>query len=208
MFTLYTAYVIRIAYSIGVDVHCCADDLKLYVHCRANEAAATVACLIACIAASETWMSSNRLKMNPEKTQFIWLGSRNQLAVIHIAPLYLHDETIIALLTNVRNLGAIFDSKMTVSDHINGVTRTCFYQLRQLSFVQCSMSADSARMLVHAFVSSRIDCCNLLLYSAGAHITRSRKLQVVLNAAARLITGMDHYDHITPVLRNRRIGYL
>ena len=75
MFTLYTADVIRIAHSFGVNVHCFADDLQSCVYCWVNGAAAAVGHLIACIAAIETWMGSNRLKMNPEKTQFIWLGS-------------------------------------------------------------------------------------------------------------------------------------
>ena len=75
MFTLSVADVIRTAHSFGVNIHCYADDLQLYVHCRANEAAAAVARIIACIAATETWMGSNRLKMNQEKIQFIWLGS-------------------------------------------------------------------------------------------------------------------------------------
>ena len=55
-------------------------------------------------------------------------------------------------------------------------------------------------MLIHAFISNRVDYCNSLLYDAGAHATR--KLQAVLNAAARLITGMGRYDHLTPVLRD------
>ena len=101
-----------------------------HIACWANEAAAPVAHLMACIAAIETWMGSNRLKMNPEKTHFIWLGSRNQLATITIVPLHLHDGTIIAPSTNVRDLGAIFDSEMTMSYQVNSVTRTCFYQFR------------------------------------------------------------------------------
>ena len=118
MFTLYTTDVIRIALSFGVTAHCFADDLKLYVHCRTDEAAAAVARLIACIAAIEMWMGSNRLKVNPEKTKFIRLGSRNQLAAIYIAPLHLHDRTVIAPSTNVHNLGVIFVSEiMTMPDH-------------------------------------------------------------------------------------------
>ena len=113
MFTLYTANVIRITHLFSVNLHCYADDLQLCVHCRANEAAAAVARLIACIAAIETRMGSNRLKMNSEKAQFMWFGSRNQLAAIHNAPFHLHDGTVIAPSENVRNLGAILDSEMT-----------------------------------------------------------------------------------------------
>ena len=55
-------------------------------------------------------------------------------------------------------------------------------------------------MLVHAFVSSRVDYCNSLLFETLTHVLR--KLQSVLNASARLITGGRRYDHITPVLRD------
>ena len=124
----------------------------------------------------------------------------NRLAAIHIAPLHLQDGTIVAPSTNVRNFGAIFESEMTMSDHVNSVTCTCFYQLSQLSFVRHSLSAYLVGMLVQAFVSSRVDYCNSPLYGAGAHVTC--KLQVELNAATRLITGVGRYDHRMPVLRD------
>ena len=53
-------------------------------------------------------------------------------------------------------------------------------------------------MVLHAFVTSRIDYCNGLLYRLpDCEIT---KLQRVQNAAARLLTSSRKYDHITPVL--------
>jgi len=55
-------------------------------------------------------------------------------------------------------------------------------------------------MLVHAFVTSRLDYCNSLL--AGASKSVTNRLQLVLNAAARLVTNTRRHDHITPVLRD------
>jgi len=45
---------------------------------------------------------------------------------------------------------------------------------------------ESAATLVHAFVTSRIDYCNVLL--AGAPKATTEKLQRLLNAAARLVS--------------------
>jgi len=54
--------------------------------------------------------------------------------------------------------------------------------------------------MVHAFVTSRIDYCNSILYGASAaHI---RPLQNVLNAAARLILCKRKYDRITAAIRD------
>ena len=51
-------------------------------------------------------------------------------------------------------------------------------------------------MLVHAFVSSRLDYCNPLLYGKES----LKKLQLVQNVAARIVTHSRKCDHITPVL--------
>ena len=50
------------------------------------------------------------------------------------------------------------------------------------------------------FFSCKVDYCNSLLYGATAHITR--RLQVVMNAAALLICGLKRFDHITPAVRD------
>jgi len=54
--------------------------------------------------------------------------------------------------------------------------------------------------LIHAFISSRIDYRNAVLYGATDAVIR--RLQAVLHAAARLITGVRRNDHITPTLRD------
>ena len=53
-------------------------------------------------------------------------------------------------------------------------------------------------MLVHAFVSSRLDYCNALLIGLPKY--QIDRLQSALNTAARIITFTCKYDHITPVL--------
>jgi hypothetical protein len=62
------------------------------------------------------------------------------------------------------------------------------------------VSNRTAELSVHAFVTSRLDYCNSILYDLPASITM--RLQTVLNAAARLVTGVRRFDHITPVLKS------
>ena len=138
--------------------------------------------------------------MNPDKTQAIWLGSHQQLAHVDNKPMHLLDGTVIELSTSVRNLGITFDSAMTMANHVSAVTRSSFYQLRQLRVIYRCLTDDAAAALVHPLVSSRVDYCNALLYGASQLVTR--RLQAVINSAARLITGVGRVDHITPVLRD------
>ena len=119
MFTLYTADVIRIANSFGVNIHCYADNKQLYVHCRAEESAAAVRRMLSCIAAIDRWLGSNRRKINPDKTQIIWLGPRQRHATINIARLHLHDGTVIRPSTSVHNFGVVFHSKLSMSEPVN-----------------------------------------------------------------------------------------
>jgi len=52
---------------------------------------------------------------------------------------------------------------------------------------------DSTKRLVHAFITSRVDYCNAIL--AGSSRSMTDKLQRLMNAAARLVTGTHKCDH-------------
>jgi len=60
------------------------------------------------------------------------------------------------------------------------------------------LSVSDAEKLVHAFMTSRLDYCNALL--GGCPASSINKLQIVQNAAARVLTRSRKYDHITPNL--------
>jgi len=73
-------------------------------------------------------------------------------------------------------------------------------QLRQLRSIKQSLTLQATKTLVHAFVSSRLDYCNSVL--AGVSGQLLHRLQVIQNAAARLVTGVRKYERMTPVLRS------
>ena len=56
----------------------------------------------------------------------------------------------------------------------------------------------STEKLIHAFVSSRIDSCNALLF--GIPEKDISKLQIVQNSAARIVERARGRDPITPML--------
>ena len=66
------------------------------------------------------------------------------------------------------------------------------YRLRQLRRIRRSLDSDSLATLIYAVVNSRMDYCDTVL--AGAPRTVTGKLQRVLNAAARVITGTRKFD--------------
>ena len=113
LYILYTADVMAIAAALGVRVHSYADDTQLYLTCPAVDQSGAVAKLVDCINKIEEWMTTNRLKLNADKTQFTWLGSRQQLTKLSGDPIQLHSSTI-KLSSQAKNLGIILDAKMTM----------------------------------------------------------------------------------------------
>src|SRR5512140_3009896 len=60
------------------------------------------------------------------------------------------------------------------------------------------LSISDAEKLVHAFMTLRLDYCYALF--AGCPASSINRLQLVQNAAARVLTRSKKYDHITPIL--------
>ncbi|KAI5104189.1 hypothetical protein C0J45_5815, partial [Silurus meridionalis] len=100
--------------------------------------------------------------------------------------------------STVKDLKVILDSNMSFKNHINQVSKTAFFHLRNISKLRNMLSISDAEKLVHAFMTSRIDYCNALL--GGCPASLINKLQLVQNAAARVLTRSRKYDHITPIL--------
>ena len=144
-------------------------------------------------------MASNRLKLNEDKTQVIWLGTRQQLSKVTTHVLTLPNATV-QFSGVVNDLGVLLDSQLTMADHVAALSRSCFFQLRQLRSIKQSLSSEATTKLVHAFISSRLDYCNSLLVGVTGQLLH--RLQVIQNAAARLVTGATRYEHMTPVLRS------
>ena len=62
------------------------------------------------------------------------------------------------------------------------------------------MDRESLEHIIHAFMTTKLDYCNALLYGIPSSLID--KLQRIQNIAARILTGSAKYDHITPVLHS------
>ena len=193
LFIMYTADLEDQVSEHGVSYHAFADDTQLYVQCHYKDTSSAVQRLEHCITDVGHWMSANRLKLNTDKTELLWAGSRHGSASLGSSgpSLRLGAETVTPT-DQVRVLGAILSSDLSPEKHVSNLCATCFYWLRQLRRVRRSLDAESAATLVHAFVTSRVDYCNVIL--AGASKSVTDKLQRVLNAAARIVTGTGKFD--------------
>ena len=154
LFLIYCADVIAIAKRHGLGVHSYADDTQLYFHTAPAMVDNKVQRLVMCVEEIHQWMNANRLRLNEDKTQFIWLGTPHQLSEVQCQKISLRGVDI-QISTEVTCLGVLLDSRLTFAPHVRRLSGKCFYHLRQLKTVRRSLTEDAATSLVHAFVTQR-----------------------------------------------------
>ena len=186
LYVIYTSGLFEIIESCGLTAHSYADDTQVYLSVPASDAPLAVNRLTDCINKIEHWMGCNRLRLNVDKTQVIWMRTRQQLEKIEVDELILHSSTI-QFSTKVVNLGVVLDNQLKMSEQVSSLCRSCFFQLRQIRTIRRSLTSDSTKTLVNAFVNSRLDYCNSLLYGVSEGLMD--RLQRVQNAVARLVSG-------------------
>ena len=104
LYVLYTADVQKLVQLFGFGVHLYADDTQFHDSCKSTDAAELAARAMRSIESVRDWMSSNRLRLNADKTQFIWLGTSHFLDILQVNSIPANDV--------VNNLGVYFDPEL------------------------------------------------------------------------------------------------
>ncbi len=94
----------------------------------------------------------------------------------------------------------ILETDLSFSSHVKAVTKSAYYHLKNIARIRCFVSSQDLEKLVHAFITGRVDYCNGLL--TGLPRRPLDSLQLIQNAAARILTRSRESEHITPVLRS------
>ena len=139
-------------------------------------------------------MGQNFLQLNESKGEIILFGSTTAVANIKAGL----GSLSLLVKPQVRNLGVLFDSDLRFNKQVSAVVSSCFYQLRTISKIKSFLSSQHLQRVIIMLIFSRIDYCNSLL--SGIAKGTINRLQLVMNAAARLLTRTKMREHITPVL--------
>ena len=199
LFTLYTTPLSNIVSNFNVTHHLYADDTQIYLALDNRNFDSSFAELTECLTCIQNWMAGVKLKLNPEKTEFIIIGDRQaRESLINKFPTQLLGNSISPTDT-VKNLGVIFDSGNTFSNHITNTCRACYYHLKDLRRIRKYLSMETAALLANSMISSRLDYCNSLLYGISKY--NVAKLQKIQNALCRIVFRLDRTSHVTPFLQ-------
>lgn len=200
LFTLYTTPLSHVISGHGIPHHLYADDSQLFVSFSSRDCDASLISLQSCLSSVQSWMSVNKLKLNPDKTEFLLIGHQRQ----RVKYLDKFPVDLLGIETNpvntARNLGVLFDQNFTFKSHISTIRKSCLYHIRDLRRIRRYLNLDSAKLLAHALVSSRLDYCNSLLF--GIADKDLSILQRIQNRLARVVTKSPPLTRSTPLLRS------
>ena len=199
LFTVYTLGLGRIIRRHHIDFHLYADDSQVYIASTPEELPSAIKTIEDCLVDIRNWLCSHRLKLNESKTEFLLISSRStapQLINKHLS-IGGHD---IEPAKTVRNLGVVMDSNAVMEDHVKRLCCTAYGQLRAIHRIKNCVDAQTLEVIIHAFISSRLDFSNGVL--SGITQRLLQKVQHVQNAAARILTKQPMHAHITPILQS------
>ena len=151
-----------------------------------------------CVCDIKAWMTANKLKLNDDKSELLVISSTSYRKYITTDCMTIGDTTIQAA-ASARNLGAIFDSAFNQEEHVKSICQSAYMHLRNIRSIRHMLTKCTCEKLVHAFVTSRLDNGNSLLYGLPQRLLM--KLQRIQNSAARVVARTRLRDSITPVLR-------
>ena len=177
--------------------HSYADDNSFYISFSIKDQDNALESLQLCVNYAKDWLNTNLLQVNDDKTRIIYFTPKKDMSFIR------NSITIGTYVTNprtpVKYLGIQMDSLLNLEKHVNSVTSTAYYHLRNISKIRQALDIDSAKSLVQSLVISRLDFCNSILSKYPQRLTS--KLQRVQNHAARVIFKKKKRDHMTPYLK-------
>ena len=145
MFVIYTLPIGDIMRKHNVPFHAYADDKQLYVSFNPNTIGAAEMALQkleGCISELQSWMNHNKLKLNSDKTEFFIAGSIHSLKKLPNLELKVGDH-VIRPSPNVRNLGVVFDNKMSMTKQVNSIISSAYLQLRNIRRIQRYLDKDT-----------------------------------------------------------------
>lgn len=201
LYLLYVSPLGSILRHHDIPYHLYADDTQIYISFKSSVAGDLKnarAKLEACLADIDQWMLFNSLKLNQDKSELLFLHAKHRPAPLLDTVQVQVGDSLIVPSDCVRNIGVVFDSSFCLDRHIIELCKSAFYHLRSISRIRRYLSLDTTKVLINAFVISRLDNCNSLLYGSPQYLTR--RIQNVFNCAARLIMLSNKYDHVTPIL--------
>ena len=139
LFLLYTADLVKLIESHGLNVHLYADDTQVYGFSPPSSVDQLQMRMSACIDEVASWMSSNRLQLNANKTEMLWCASTRRQSQLPTSPFRVCNDNVTPS-TALRDLAIFLDSDVSMRSQVSWTVSHCFGILRQLRTIRRSVT--------------------------------------------------------------------
>ena len=142
------------------------------------------------------WFTQNRLKINPGKTELLVIKPQKKKCDPSLTIKFGNVEITPSPCAKI--LGVHVDSALTLEKHVSQVARRCYRVLVGLSKLRHKLPYETKKTLIEALMFPYITyCCTVW---GGCTATQRRRIQMAINFAARIVSGLARHDHISPAL--------
>ena len=176
-----------------------ADDTQLLHTGTANEINQLIQVAENTLTQVKNYFNRNGLLVNSNKTQCIFIGSRQNIARIPGDVFIRFGESEIKPSMNVKNLGVYLDQYMTFERHIDEIHRKTMGSLIFLNRIKNQVTSDIRVTLVQALALGYLNYCPNIWGTAGK--TQLHRVQKLQNFAAKVAIGYGKkHDRATPFI--------
>ena len=200
LFTIYTKPLSAIIDSHSIIHHSFADDLQLQMSAPTDKISELLHSMQSCISDVKAWATANILKLNDSKTDLMIVTSKSSKHLHNLPTSITIGNAQIPFKQSVKNLGFTLDCHLTMKAHVSNIARTCYIELHRLASIRRFLTSTATATLVSAFVLSRIDYCNSLLFGSTDDVTSH--LQRIQTYAARVILRLPMSSSTTTQLKS------
>ena len=117
----------------------------------------------------EIWMRTNLLKLNDERTEFMIIGTRQQLHKVGKLMIEVGQDTIVNT-PSAKNLGFHYHEEFKNTTHVNKLCCGLMVTIKKTAKVRHNIDKDTTKSLMQALMLSKLDYCNSLLLGLNQYI--------------------------------------
>lgn len=203
LFAAYVEPIKEVIQSHALSFHAYADDHQLFTFASFDDIASQARKVESCIEEITQWSTTNLLKLNPEKTEFLIITKptiRFDIPISFITVL----GSQIQVSTEVRDLGVIIDHHMSLDAQVTEICRKANFALQRVKQMSEYLDRGTLSNLIAWYVLPQIDYCNGIL--CGIPIYQLNRIQKVLNHAIRTIYRLPYRTPTTKYFKE--LGWL